>query len=452
MSISAGISIILYYLVFLIYYHHLLSSSRKRLWRIGPALLLIIGGYFAVQRTALPWLQLPALFIAMAIGGYLSSSMSFIQAFYGAGVCTLSLYCFRGITTSIAGWVVQDICPGFMLDAQSYYRLTVLSLNIALLFFQIIRKTIITDQELLMFLKDPRSLKNVIAYELAAIPCLILLNQGRHHNPDARWFAGITLAGNGLILFMLVFSIYHSIKETQLLQYKISNQFMEEQLEIQLRYYNSYHKSTERFRKLKHDYLSVMRTLKVMLERGQEEAALSLIHETDESLQEFKAQNKEYSENTTLDAVLQDLAFNCKEHGIRLSCEVAVPRYTELTTLEELRIITNVTNNAVEACKKVSEEKRFINISSRNLDGWVMLVVINAFDGKISMEDGQFKSRKNQKEDHGLGFLIVKEIVESKGGFLMTQFDVEENTFEAKILIPRHMPVDAKARLTGKVV
>lgn len=452
MNISAGISIILYYLIFLIYYHHLLPSGQKRLWRIGPAILLIIGFYFAVQQTNLPWLQLPALFIAMAIGGYLSSGMSFMQAFYGAGVCTLSLYCFRGIITSIAGWVLQDICPDFVLDEQSYYRLTVLSLNVALLFFQIIRKTIISDQELYMFLQDPCSLKNVIGYELAAIPCLILLNQGRYHNSDAGWFAGITLAGNGLILFMLVFSIYHSIKETQLLQYKISNQFMEEQLEIQLRYYNSYHKSTERFRKLKHDYLSVMRALKVMLERGEEEAALSLIHETDESLQGFKTQNKEYSENTTLNAVLQDLAFNCKEHGIRLSCKVAVPRYTELTTLEALRIITNVCNNALEACKKVPEEQRFIDITSRNMDGWVMLVVRNAFDGNISMEYGWFKSRKNQKEDHGLGLLIVKEIAESKGGLLMTQFDAEKNTFEAKILIPRHMPVDAKARLASKLV
>lgn len=440
MNIAAGISIILYYLVFLLYYRGLLPSSRKRLWRLVPATLLIIGAYFIAQRIALLWLHLPMLLIAMAAGVYMSSDMSFTQAFYGAGVCTLSLYCFRGIVTSISAWIVQGTRPGFALDSQSYYSLTVLSLIIALIFFQIMRKTILSDQELLMFLKEPGSLKNVIAYELAAIPILILLNQGRYHNSDALWFAGVTLAGCGFILFMLIFSIYHSIRETRLLRYQLSNQFMEEQLEIQLRYYKSYHKNTEKFRKLKHDYLSVMRTLRMMIEGGEKEAALALIHDADESLRELTIQNKEYSENATLNAVLRDLAINCKENRVRLTCEVAAPRHTELTTLEELRILTNVTGNAMEACKKVPEEKRFIDVVSRNVEGWLMLIVTNSFDGKVCMEHGRIKSRKEQQEEHGLGLSIVREIAESKGGFLMTQFDVEDNRFETKVLIPRHVP------------
>ncbi len=445
MNIVAGISIILYYLVFLLYYRRLLPSRQKPPWMIVPALLLMIAAYFMVQRTNLNWLHLPILLIAMAIGGYFSSGLSFMQAFYGAGVCTLSLYCFRGITTSVGAWIVHDTLPGFALDSQSYYSLTVVSLVIALLFFQLMRKTILSDEGLCMFLKEPDSLKNVIAYELAAIPCLTLLNQGRYHNPDALWFTGITLAASGFILFMLIFSIYHSIKATRLLRYQISNQFMEEQLEIQLRYYNSYHKNTEKFRKLRHDYRSVMRTLKGLLEEGKSDAALTLLYDADESLQEVQAQHLEYSENATLNAVLQDLAFNCRQHGIRLSHEVASPRHTELTALEALRIITNVTNNAVEACKRVPEEKRFISVTSRNTDGWAMLHVINAFDGQVAMENGQLQSRKDQKEDHGLGLSIVKEIAESKGGILMTEVDMETGTFETKVLIPRHLPADGKS-------
>ena len=411
MSIAAGVSIIIYCFTFLLYYRELLPFGQRDHWRIGAALLLLIGAYFAADLTALSWLHLPALLLAMAAGVYLSTDMSFTQAFYGAGVCTLSLYCFRGIVTSIAAWVVQDTRPQFAVDSQSYYSLTVLSLVIALAFFYILHETILPDQELLIFLREPSSVKNVIAYELAAIPSLLLLNQGRHYHPDARWFAGITLAGCGFILFMLIFSIYHSIKEARLLRYQLSNQFMEEQLSVQLRYYNSYHKSTENFRKLKHDYLSVMRTLKVMIEGEQKEEALSLIHDTDESLQEFRAVQKEYSDNTTLNAVLQDLEFNCT--------------------------LTNVTNNAVEACKKVPEDQRFIKVMSRNINGWAVIDVTNAFDGTVLVEHGRLKSRKIQRENHGLGLTIVQEIVESKGGILMTHFDVAQNTFKTRVLIPR---------------
>ncbi len=440
MNIIAGLSVILYYLVFLLYYRWLLPSNDKYIWRVVTAIALITGTYFAVSLTGFSWLHLPILLIAMTIGGCFSSALTWRQSLYGAGVCTLSLYCFRGMTTAIGAWIVQDTLPGFALDAESYYGLTAVSVVIGLAFFQVMRKTFISDQELCLFLHEPSSMKNVIAYELAAIPCFILLNQGRYHNPDPLWFTGMTLAGSAFILFMLVFSIYHSIKETRLLCYKLSNQFMEEQMEIQLRYYDSYHKSTQNFRKLRHDYLAVMRNLTTLLEEKKIEQALTLIRQTDESLAELTPQQSIYSDNANLNAVLQDLEFNCKEHGIRLSCEAAVPRHTELTVLEALRIFTNVTNNAVDACKNVAPEDRFIKIICRNMDGWAMLHVINSFDGKVFMKNGKIKSRKNQGGDHGLGLSIVKEIAKNKGGLLLTEFDLETNTFQVKVIVPRHLP------------
>lgn len=446
MSISSGISIILYYLVLLLYYRWLLPSDGKRLWLIVPALLLIAVSFYALQLLGLSWLNIPVLMLAMAAGIHLSSGMSFIQALYVAGVCSLSLYCFRGITTAIRAWIVQDTIPGFALDSQSYYTLTALSVIIALVFFQIMRKTIIPDNDLRMFLDNPASLKNVIVYEIAALPSLIILNQGRYYGPDALWFTGITLSGSSFTIIMLIYSIYHSIKETRLLQYKLNSQFLAEQLEIQLRYYNSYHKSTEKFRRLHHDYLSVMGTLSALLKTGAREQALLVVQEAYKTIEETKTGKGEYSNSATLNAVLQDLAFSCEEHGIRLSCQIAVPRHTELTLLESLRIITNVTKNAVEACKKVPREERFIQITAQNEKGWVMLDVVNAFDGNILLENGRLKSTKMQNEGHGMGLAIVKEIAESKGGLVVFDADLGRKTFETRVCVPQCLPQQETTR------
>lgn len=437
MNISAGISIILYYLVFLLYYRWILPDSCSRLWMLVPSLFIISGSYYAVQLLELVWLNLPALMLAMAVGVYLSSGMSFIQSLFGAGVCILSIYCFRGMTTAIGAWIVRDTIPGFALDTQSYYSLTILSLIIALLFFQLMRKTFILDNDLRMFLSNPASLKNVIAYEMAAALFFMILNQGRFYAAEPLWFTGVTLFGSGFTITMLIYSIYSSIKETKLSRYKISSRFLEEQLEIQLRYYNSYHKNTEKFRRLRHDYLFVIRTLEALLDSGEKEQALKIVRETHKTMEAKKIVTKEYSDNATLNAVLQDLAFNCEEHGIRLSCQVSVPRNTELTVLEALRIITNVTANAVEACQKVPKEERFIQIIAANENGWVMLNVVNAFDGNIILERGQLKSTKKQKDNHGVGISIVKEIAESKGGFVVFDADPEQKTFEIKVHIPQ---------------
>lgn len=440
MNISAGISIILYYLVFLLYYRWILPDSHRRPWMLIPALFLIVGSYYAVNLMELAWLNLPALMLAMTVGVCLSSCMSFSQALFGAGVCTLSIYCFRGITTAIRAWILRDTMPGFALDTQSYYSLTILSLIIALLFFQIMRKTIISDNDLRMFLNNPASLKNVIAYEMAAVPFFMILNQGRFYTIDPLWFTGVTLFGSAFTMTMLMYSIYSSIKETRLSKYKLSNQFLEEQLEIQLRYYNSYHKSTEKFRRLRHDYFFVMRTLEALLNADEKEQALTMVREMNKTMEATKIANKEYSDNATLNAVLQDLTFNCEENGIRLSCQVAVPRHTELTVLEVLRIITNVTANAVEACKKVPKEERFIQITASNENGWAMLNVVNAFDGTVLLEGGQLKSTKKQKDSHGMGLSIVKEIAESKGGLVIFEADLGLKIFKTKILIPQCPP------------
>ncbi len=440
MSISAAISIILYYLVFLLYYRWLLSSDRKRLCMVVPALILIVGSYYVVQLLGLLWLNLPVLMLAMTVGIRLSSDLSFLQALYGAGVCSLSLYCFRGVTTAIGSWIVQDTIPGFALDSQSYYTLTTFSVIIALVFFQIMRRTIIPDHDLRMFMDNPASLKNVIVYEIAALPSFIILNQGRYYGPDALWFTGITLSGSAFIIIMLIYSIYHSIKETRLLQHKLNSQFLAEQLEIQRRYYNSYHKSTEKFRRLRHDYFSVMRTLGTLLKAGEKEQALLVVQEAYRTMEETKTVKREYSDSATLNAVLQDLAFKCEEHGIRLSCQMVAPRHTELTLLESLRIITNVTANAVEACKKVPKEERFIQITAQNEKGWAMLDVVNAFDGNILLEKGWLKSTKKKKEEHGMGLSIVKEIAESKGGLVVFDVDLGRKTFEARVCVPQCLP------------
>lgn len=437
MSFMIGVFGVLYYLAFLLYFRWILPAENKRIWLLVPALCMIAGAYYVLRMIGLPWLNLPVLMVIVAFGIYFCTGLTPAQAVCGAGISILNLYCFRGVTTAVGAWIVHDTIPGFALDTNSYYGLTVLSMVIALAFLHLLRKTLLPDKDLRMFFDNPASLKNVIAYELAAIPFLEILNQGRYHDPDAVWYTGITLSGSGFTLIMLMYLIYRSIKETGLLKYKLSNRFLEEQMELQLRYYKSYHKSTEKFRRLRHDYLSVVRAMEAMLEAGRYEQALEMVREAHETIEETRFSRKAYSENPTLNAVLQDLAFNCEEHGIRMTCQVAVPRNTELTVLEALRIITNITTNAVEACKKVPKEERFIQLSGCNENGWAVLNVVNAFDGSILLEEGRLKSTKVQAGNHGMGLSIIKDIAESKGGMVLFDADLSKKTFETRVHIPQ---------------
>ena len=65
---------------------------------------------------------------------------------------------------------------------------------------------------------------------------------------------------------------------------------------------------------------------------------------------------------------------------------------------------------------------------------------VNAFDGNMLLEKGMLKSTKEQKEEHGMGLSIVKEIAESKGGLVVFDVDLGRKTFEARVCVPQCLP------------
>lgn len=52
----------------------------------------------------------------------------------------------------------------------------------------------------------------------------------------------------------------------------------------------------------------------------------------------------------------------------------------------------------------------------RNDTQWVTLEAVNSYDGKMFTEEGELRTTKSDKERHGLGINIVKEIVQNLGG------------------------------------
>ena len=370
-----------------------------------------------------------------------STGMNWLQAFYGGGCSVLSAYCFRGIFTVISALILhhQDIS-----SINSY-----LVLPPALLIFWCLRKTIFQDSKLKLFLYNYNMLKFVVIYEIAAVLNLTVMNSGLYifsydvwfsENGLSSWGTWFVIMGLGnclLSIGMLIYAIYQSIQGTELIEYQWRAQMLEEQYERQMRHYKSYQKYTESFRAFKHDYQSMMASLKLLIRENDNEKALELIDDMFNEMQKKVQIHKRYSDSVVLDGMMQDLANICEEKGIRLSSNIAVPRDTKMTMLDMIRIFSNFTNNAVEACQKVPVPDRFIEIISTNRQQWATLQVANCYDGNIHMKNGQFLTTKMEKQNHGLGLLIVKEIAENLGGFVIYETDSENKTFLIRIHIPR---------------
>lgn len=430
------VSIVLYYLIFVSYYQMLVpAKSRSRILAAVCASLIMGAVYVVLHRLNMHWMSIPIILSIAVVGLRLSTGMTWLQACYGGNLCVLSAYCLRGIFASLGTLLVPSI--DLFSDTTEHFVISLFSLPCSLLLFYLLRKKLFPDRKIKNFLHNRSELKLVLVYEVTTSIYMTFLNTGHRLSDNEVWFNALTIVGCLLSLGMLLYVIYQSIQNTEFFEMQLKNHVLEEQYERQLRHYLSYQKYTESFRAFKHDYKCMMGSLKSLIRMKDYDGALKLIDDIHDEMQNKVLVHKRYSDNVVLDAMLQDLANLCEAHQIRFSFQVLAPRDTALSTLDAIRLFANVTENAVEACLRVPVSERFINIVSGIHQQWVTLEVVNAYDGEILLENGILLTRKSDQQSHGLGMHIIKQILESYGGFILYNADQEKKTFMTRMHIPQ---------------
>jgi signal transduction histidine kinase len=441
MIYAAMAMILLYYTVFLFYFRSLFSQQRQGLLRLFLSLAVLTASYAALSAADLLWLRIPVLAAAMMVGVRIFTGMDWLQSVYCGGNCILSVYSFRGIFTALGSFIFRS--RDFLSDLNAYYAGTLIALPASLLLFWFLRRTIFPDSKTRQLLQSPSQLKFIIAYELVAILNLMIIFSGRYLSPHGVWYMEVTLGACVLTIGMLIYAVYHALRSTELLEYEWRHKMLEEQFDRQLLHYKSYQKYTESFRSFQHDYRSMMASLKILIRAGENEQAIGLIDGLYDDMQKHVRMHKRYSDNVVLDAMLQDAANLCEEKEIRFSFQVSAPRDNGLALLDAIRIFSNITSNAIEACEKLPAEQRFIEITSRNDAQWSTLETVNAYDGNAPMESGKFVTTKPEKQNHGLGLCIIRDVVEGMGGFMVCDADADRKVFRTRVHIPRHAPTDS---------
>lgn len=156
-------------------------------------------------------------------------------------------------------------------------------------------------------------------------------------------------------------------------------------------------------------------------------------------IKKIRAKNKEfliveYTNNKALNILLSQKIKECNEKQIDFQIYA---QNVDLSFIEEtdmIAIFGNLIDNAIESCMISEAKKMFLQIKIMN-DKVLVITIENSADKEPIIENGKLKTRKEDKDNHGVGMLSVKQALNNYNGKLKWEYDEDKRIFVVTILI-----------------
>lgn len=227
------------------------------------------------------------------------------------------------------------------------------------------------------------------------------------------------------ILYLMFKIFYVSYQQNLILQQMAEQKIFGEQAV----------KGDEELRRFRHDYKNHMIVVNAYLENGKTDEARAYLLSVNDSLNGVI--NKIRTGNFVADAILNNKSVAAGKKGISIEFDGFIPpdgiKDEDLTT-----VISNLTDNAVEACEKLGGEAK-IEIEANVSNGFFVFSITNPTSGETS---GGLFTTKSDTKNHGFGIKNVKRVVERYNGFIIT--GAENGVFSADLRMKVKKDINAK--------
>ena len=201
--------------------------------------------------------------------------------------------------------------------------------------------------------------------------------------------------------------------------------------ESQIAHYRDMQAVYERQGRKMHEYKNQIRTIQVLLKKGDTQAAAALAERLTESISvEMSAVN---TNHPIVNAVLNQKFHVAREQGVSMIFRVGDMSGIRLDGEETVILLSNLMDNAIHECVKVVKagRKAVINIKLVQEGGKLIFSVKNPVAEKVQIADGIVLDSDGGM--HGVGLMNVKAVVDKYGGDFAVSCDSEK--FQAVVML-----------------
>lgn len=223
--------------------------------------------------------------------------------------------------------------------------------------------------------------------------------------------------------FLYLYTFYRNLLKIKLLlESEAKGQLLAAEIE-------SYQESLAAAKQTRHDLHHHNALIVEYLETGNTAGAMEYLRANDRTLVE--ARLAEFSQNPAANAVLRIYSRQAQAKDIVFSALADLPEGLPLEAPELGALLSNLLENAVEACAPVALHQRQIALSAQKDGQRLLLELRNSVSGTVLFEDGMPRS---QKPGGGTGTKSILHITQKYGG--MCQFKQEDGMFFTRIVLP----------------
>lgn len=187
---------------------------------------------------------------------------------------------------------------------------------------------------------------------------------------------------------------------------------------------------------LRHDFLNHIQVMHGLLKLGHHETALKYITSLFKEANSIESINLNI-ENPGLSVLLQTKKFSAQNYNIDIDFNVSNNSFEAVKTVDLIKILSNLIDNAIEATLELPEDERKLSIECKAEPNKYLFKIENTgqkIKDKERIFNRGYSTKERGKKERGQGLYIVRNVIHLYGGQI--SIDSSENKTTIIVLIP----------------
>lgn len=168
--------------------------------------------------------------------------------------------------------------------------------------------------------------------------------------------------------------------------------------------------------------------LLILREYGQEKQWDSLMSYLNELSEDILAKKKTgWTQTGILDTILEQKKTKAESKGIEVRVQADRIVGLPFSDMEICTLFSNLLDNAIEACEKIEDDRRWVAIQITRKSGMLYLTISNSIKDRPAEQEGKLITNKQNHQLHGYGIKSVQKIVRKYEGDF--SYQIRESEF-----------------------